>query len=185
MLQTQTFLFSYSIFVKNVFFCESEVYTRIKEKNLKILSKKYQLREVIPSKTSGGHISRTIVTIKWNVLRKFLRTNGHLHKKRLKQFTLLLFKRIQDIFWREVDDKYQRYICICLLSRNLIYEKIHKMHQKRPCYAIKLTSNNSGLNTFQYYRCNGRGIHLQEHAFCIFRVNVFHKHLSILLKIIP
>ena len=115
-------------------------------------------------------------------MRKILRTNGHLHKKRLKQFTLLLFKRIQDRFWREVDDKYQRYICICLLSRNLIYEKIHKMHLKRPCYAIKLTSNNFGLNTFQYYRCNGRGIHLQEHAFCIFRVNVFHTHLSILLK---
>ena len=106
-------------------------------KNVKILSKKYQLRYVIPSKSSGGHISRTIVTLKRNVLRKILRTNGHLHKKRLKQFTLLLFKRIQDIFWREVDDKYQRYICICLLSRNLIYEKIFKMHLKRPCYAIK------------------------------------------------
>ena len=127
---------SYSLFVKNVFLWIWSVHT-YQRKNVKILSKKYQLREVIPSKTSGGHISRTIVTIKWNVLRKILRTNGHLHKKRLKQFTLLLFKRIQDRFWREVDDKYQRYICICLLSRNLIYEKIHKMHLKRPCYEIK------------------------------------------------
>ena len=64
-------------------------------------------------------------------MRKNLRTDGHLHKKRLKQFTLLLFKRIQDRFWREVDDKYQRYICIFLLSRNLIYEKIQKTASKK------------------------------------------------------
>ena len=135
MLQTPTFILVSSLFVKKAFVILKGIH--VSKKNVKILSKKYQLRYVIQSKSSGGHISRTIVTIKRNVLRKILRTNGHLHKKRLKQFTLLLFKRIQDRFWREVDDKYQRYICICLLSRNLIYEKIYKMHLKRPCYAIK------------------------------------------------
>ena len=63
MLQTPTFILVSSLFVKTAFVILKCIHVS-KKKNFKILSKKYQLRYVISSKSSGGHISRTIVTIK-------------------------------------------------------------------------------------------------------------------------
>ena len=68
-------------------------------------------------------------------------------QKEVKAIYLASIQTYSRQFWREVDDKYQRYICICLLSRNLIYEKIHKMHLKSPCYAIK---SKSSFNNFGF-----------------------------------